>query len=51
MYKQSIQRKMMNILSNINQVFKDYDNCHQKFVEEGDPTPFRNFLVTSRYRY
>lgn len=51
MFKAAIQKRMINILSNINQVFKDFDGCYAKFIDEGDPIPFRNFLVTSHFRY
>ncbi len=51
MFKTRTQKRMMNVVSNINQIFKDYDNCYQQFIEEGDPIPFRSFLITSHYRY
>lgn len=51
MFKTSVQKKMHNILSNINQIFKDFDSCYSVFIDDGDPVPFRNFLVTSHYRY
>ena len=51
MFKASIQKRMINILSQINQIFKDFDGCYSNFIEAGDPVPFRNFLVTSHSRY
>ena len=51
MFKSAIQKRMINILSNINQIFKDFDGCYANFIDAGDPIPFRNFLVTSHFRY
>ena len=51
MFKAHTRKRMMNVVSNINQIFKDYDLCYQKFIEDGDPIPFRSFLITSHYRY
>ncbi|UUX49729.1 hypothetical protein NUH88_20315 [Nisaea acidiphila] len=51
MFKQQVLKKVLNVLGNINQIFKDFDSCYQKFIEEGDPVAFRNFLITSHYRY
>jgi hypothetical protein len=51
MFKTAIQKRMIDILSNINQVFKDFDGCYANFIDDGDPIPFRNFLVTSHFRY
>jgi len=51
MFKQQVLKKTLNILANINQIFKDFDTCYEKFINDGDPVAFRNFLVTSHYRY
>ena len=51
MHKNTVQKKMMNILGNINQIFKDFDGCYDTFINDGNPAPFRNFLVTSHFRY
>ncbi|WP_156901167.1 hypothetical protein [Nisaea denitrificans] len=51
MFKQQVLKKTLNLLANINQIFKDFDVCYEKFINDGDPVPFRNFLITSHYRY
>lgn len=51
MFKARIQKKMINIVSNINQIFKDFDACYANFIDKGDPVPFRNFLISSHFRY
>ena len=51
MYKAAINAKILNVISNINQIFRDFDGCYEKFVGEGDPIPFRNFLMTLSRRY
>lgn len=51
MFKQQVLKKTLNLLSNINQIFKDFDACYEKFINDGDPVAFRNFLITSHYRY
>lgn len=51
MFKANIQKRTINVLSNINQIFKDFDGCYANFIDDGDPIPFRNFLVTSHSRY
>lgn len=51
MFKSSVQKKILNVLGNINQIFRDFDDCYNRFIGDGDPIAFRNFLVTSHYRY
>ena len=51
MFKQQVLKKTLNVLANINQIFKDFDACYKKFISDGDPISFRNFLITSHYRY
>jgi len=51
MYKASINAKILNVISNINQIFRDFDGCYEKFIGAGDPIPFRNFLMTLHHRY
>ena len=51
MFKAAVQRKMINVLTNIQNIFKDFDECYDTFIKNGDPIPFRNFLVTSHFRY
>lgn len=51
MFKQQVLKKTLNVLANINQIFNDFDTCYTKFISDGDPIAFRNFLVTSHYRY
>jgi hypothetical protein len=51
MFKERVLKKILNVVGNINQIFKDFDSCYRKFIEEGDPVAFRNFLITSHYRY
>lgn len=51
MFKQRVLKKILNVVGNINQIFTDFDSCYAKFIKEGDPVAFRNFLITSQYRY
>jgi len=51
MFKQRVLKKILNVVGNINQIFTDFDSCYRKFIDEGDPVAFRNFLITSHYRY
>tara|TARA_R110002012_G_scaffold250260_2_gene427955 strand:+ start:144 stop:1436 length:1293 start_codon:yes stop_codon:yes gene_type:complete len=51
MFKQQVLKKTLNVIGNINQIFKDFDSCYEKFINDGDPVAFRNFLITSHYRY
>ncbi|WP_193181439.1 hypothetical protein [Nisaea sediminum] len=51
MFKERVLKKILNVVGNINQIFKDFESCYRKFIEEGDPVAFRNFLITSHYRY
>ncbi len=51
MFKQQVLKKTLNLLANINQIFKDFDASYTKFINDGDPIAFRNFLITSHYRY
>lgn len=51
MLKQSVFKKIVNILRNVNQVFVDYDASYDMFMKDKNPIPFRNFLKTAKSRY
>jgi hypothetical protein len=51
MFRQSVVKKLRNLISNVNGIFGEYTECHGKFLNGGDPKPFRNFLAGVYRRY
>ena len=51
MFRQAVVRKLRNLIANVNGIFGEYTDCHGKFLNGGDPKPFRNFLAGVYRRY
>lgn len=51
MFRQQVVKKLRNIVSNVSSIFGEYTVCHGKFLNEGDPKPFRQFLAGVYRRY
>lgn len=51
MFRQQVIKKLRNIISNVSSIFGEYTICHGKFMNEGDPKPFRQFLAGVYRRY
>jgi hypothetical protein len=51
MFRTQIVKKLRNIVSNVSSIFGEYTVCHGKFMKEGDPKPFRQFLAGVYRRY
>ena len=51
MFRQQVIKKLRNIVSNVSSIFGEYTVCHGKFLNEGDPKPFRQFLAGVYRRY
>ncbi|MCM0020118.1 MAG: hypothetical protein NBV67_09005 [Tagaea sp.] len=51
MFRQQVVKKLRNIVSNVSSIFGEYTLCHGKFMNDGDPKPFRQFLAGVYRRY
>jgi hypothetical protein len=51
MFRQQVVKKLRNIVSNVSSIFGEYTLCHGKFMNHGDPKPFRQFLAGVYRRY
>ncbi|MBL0932828.1 MAG: hypothetical protein IBJ15_22305, partial [Alphaproteobacteria bacterium] len=51
MFRQQVIKKLRNIISTVSAIFGEYTICHGKFMNEGDPKPFRQFLAGVYRRY
>ncbi|MCA3245091.1 MAG: hypothetical protein ACKOEE_07480 [Tagaea sp.] len=51
MFRLQIIKKLRNIVSNVSSIFGEYTVCHGKFMNDGDPKPFRQFLAGVYRRY
>ncbi len=51
MFKATVERKLRNAVSKVEQVLRNYDFAYGTLVNGNDPLPFRNFLITANARY
>jgi len=51
MFRQATVKKLRNLIANVNGIFAEYSECHGRFLQGGDPKPFRNFLAGVYRRY
>ncbi len=51
MYKQSVIKRMKDMVRELGQIFREYESCYSEFLDRANPKPFREFLLNASKIY
>lgn len=51
MFKKHVDRRIRNMIKNVRSIFLSFNESYQAFIEDSNPVPFRNYLLSASRRY